>query len=129
MLRQSFCSSYPLGMVHMNVIRNPFSTSDKYISKPQYTSAFDWLYSYFFQTSRISDPTRFHSYRLRASSLPRSPIFFISDLFDRISVIFSVKHPGSSGFSTTSPFSLIRMTSGFPPLAVVTIGSPEAIAS
>lgn len=26
-------SFYPLGMVQMNVIRNPFSTSDKYISK------------------------------------------------------------------------------------------------
>lgn len=31
--RQSFGISYPLGMVHINVIRNPFSTSDKYFSK------------------------------------------------------------------------------------------------
>ena len=31
--RQSFCFSHPLGMVHIIVIRNPFSISDKYFSE------------------------------------------------------------------------------------------------
>lgn len=41
--RQSFCFSYPLGMVQMNVIRNPFSTSDKYPLLIGYTVIFSKL--------------------------------------------------------------------------------------
>ena len=80
------------------------------------------------QTTRISLATRAQPNFLSAKARPFSPIcWHKTGSSKRDSELFCEFPRGPPAFSTTNPLPL--MTSGFPPRLVVTMGSPQAMAS